>query len=216
VDPLKFLPYDMLPLSIRTGEDSYKLRYELMGAWITPNSRAVEQFLSASKARAPGEKFVGYYGPSVPQVRAMFDELKASGVSYVLDPTISSEVGHVQRTRLPSEVLASHNAQCLEGSLLFATLMEAIGLSPFVVHVPGHAFVGWMPTKGDNASPGSVYYLETTRVGGNSTFEEAMAVARDRVAKEEAAGNFKNSRAFVVQVRDMRAAGVTPQPYEKD
>jgi len=187
-----------------------------MGAWITPNARAVEQFLSTSKTRAPGGKFVGHYGPSVPQVRAMFDELKASGVSYVLDPTVSSEVGIIQRTRLPSEVLASHNAQCLEGSLLFATLMEAIGLSPFVVHVPGHAFVGWTPTSGDNASPGSVYYLETTRVGGNSTFEEAMRVATDRVGKEEAAGNFKNSRAFVVQVRDMRTAGVTPQPYENN
>jgi hypothetical protein len=212
--PVKILPSDTLPLWIRTGEETYKRSFDLMGAWITPNSKGVEAFLSTCKKRAPGQAFVGPFGPSAPQVKAMFDELKASGVTYVMDPSISSDVGSIARTRLPSEILASHNAQCLEGSLLFASLLESIGLDAFVVNVPGHAFVGWMPTKSDKAKPGTVWYLETTMVGGPRTFDQAVVSATARMAQEERAGHFKSGASFITYVRNMRKLGVTPQPYQ--
>ena len=151
--PVKLLPFDSLPFTIKTPENAYPTRYEFMGASVTPNSPAIEQFLTAAKARAPGQSFPGPFSASLPQVKAMFDELKSTGVTYVMDPTIFSRLDRIQRTRFPREVLASHNAQCLEGTVLFASLLEAIGLEPYIVLVPGHAFVGWGPTKPDYATP---------------------------------------------------------------
>lgn len=211
--PVKVLPFDSLPFSIKTAENEYKNRYEFLGAWITPNSKAVEEFLTAAKERVPGKAFTGPFGPSLPQVKAMFDQLKSTGVTYVMDPSVFSDFGHIQRTRLPREVLANHNAQCVEGSLLFASLMESIGLNPFIVHVPGHVFVGWEPTKPDHAPEKSVYYLETTSVGTRS-FEEALAGAWGTVQRNEKSGGFNNGSSFILKVSDMRKLGVTPQPNQ--
>src|SRR6202011_6031102 len=101
--------------------------------------------------------------------------------------TIFSQFTYVQRTRYPSEVLASHNAQCLESSLLFASLLESIGLDAAIVRVPGHAFIAWKPSKRDYATPGTVYYLETTMVG-SSSFERAMDFAREEMRSNLASG----------------------------
>ena len=48
-----------------------------------------------------------------------------------------------QWVRLPRETLADHTANCLDGAVLFANLLEAVSLSPALVIVPSHAFVGW-------------------------------------------------------------------------
>ena len=211
--PVKLLPFDSLPFTIKTPQNTHPRREEFMGAWVTPNSQAIEQFLTAAKARAPGQSFPGPFSASLPQVKAMFDELKSTGVTYVMDPTIFSRLDRIQRTRFPREVLASHNAQCLEGTVLFASLLEAIGLEPYIVLVPGHAFVGWGPTKRDYATPGTLYYLETTLVG-SSSFETAMDRATERAQSNKAAFKVPNSGSVILKVSDLRKAGITPQPYQ--
>jgi tetratricopeptide (TPR) repeat protein len=211
--PVKLMPFDSLPFSIKTPENTHPMRWEFMGAWVTPNSPAIEQFLTAAKARAPGQMFPGPQSASLPQVQAMFDELKSTGVSYVMDPTIFSRFDFIQRTRFPREVLASHNAQCLEGTVLFASLLESIGLEPYIVRVPGHAFVGWEPTKKDYATPGTIYYLETTLVG-SSTFYTAMQTAAQNAESHKADFKVPNSGYFILKISDLRKAGITPQPYQ--
>ncbi len=211
--PVKVLPSDSLPLTTRGADNTHRFRTDLIGAWVTPNSPAVEEFLSAAKLRAPRNSFEGHFAASLPQAKALFDELKARGVTYVSDPQLFSDLGLVQRTRLPREVLASHNAQCLEGSVTFASLLEAIGLSPIVVLVPGHAFVGWEPSPKDFHTSFGPYYLETTMVG-TSSFEEAMTAAAETMRKNQAEDNFKNHAAFVVKIAELRAKGITPQPNQ--
>ena len=108
-------------------------------------------FIKKAKVRLDASKdaFSGEQQPTMVQVKALFDELKARGVTYVEDPRVFDERGAIQRTRLPAEVLASTNAQCLEGTLLYASLMEAIGLQPVLVFKKGHAFIAWKTTKFD-------------------------------------------------------------------
>ena len=47
-----------------------------------------------------------------------------------------------QRIRTIEELLISRHGNCLDYSVLTASLLEAIGLDPFVVMLPGHAIVG--------------------------------------------------------------------------
>jgi hypothetical protein len=116
----------------------------------------------------------------------------------------------VQRTRLPAEVLASTNAQCLEGTLLFATLLESIGIKPIIVVVPGHAFVGWKTVAADGTG-GKPLFLETTMVG-NADFKAAVKVATARVQSEDKAGNFARGVSHLLDLERLRKSGYKPQP----
>ena len=208
--PIEVLPRDYLPLKRKVGADSMVPTYGFMGAWLTSNDPAVDAFLAKAKERVEGRNFVGEQGATVPQIKALYDELKSRGVSYVMDPNVAADQVFVQRTRLPAEVLATTNAQCLEGTLLFATLFEAIGIKPIIVIVPGHAFVGWH-TVAKDGTKGEPLFVETTMVG-SADFEAAVRVATRRVATEMQQGSFKAGASTIVDVPAIIAAGFTAQP----
>jgi hypothetical protein len=211
---ISLLPRDSLPLFREIGADITKMTPEYIGAWVTPNSRAVDSFLTAAKQRHPKKMFVGEQADTVSQVKAIYEELKARGVSYVMDPTVNTDLVKVQRTRLPSEVLESTNAQCLEGTILFATMLEAIGLRPIIVLVPGHAFVGWHATRADGVKPGADrLFLETTMVG-NAPFDAAVKTAMQRAALELKSGNVDRGTSQLIELTALRQGGIKPQPME--
>ena len=210
--PLEVLPRDHLPLWRYIGADSDRQTFANALAWITPNAPEVDAFLAKAKARLDKHVFAGEQRETLSQVKALFDELKERGVSYVMDPAVFAERVAVQRTRLPVEVLASTNAQCLEGTLLYATLMEAIGLQPELVFIPGHAFVAWKPSQYDK-DKAPLYFLETTLTGGPATFEQAVERATKHYQDEKAARHFDIGVSALVDVHALRAKGYTPQPY---
>ncbi len=205
-------PRDFLPLAtFRDKEGSVgSMVSEFIGAWVTPNARAVDAFLKSAKRRAPGASFAGEQAPTFPQVQALYDELQSRGVSYVMDPEqLAADGVKGQRTRLPSEVLASTNAQCLEGAILYATLFEAIGLRSAIVLVPGHAFVGWGGAgKLDGVDGDTWFFLETT-LTHDAPFERAV-----RAAAEQFRAFSAKKATRVVPIPKLRKLGVTPQPYD--
>jgi tetratricopeptide (TPR) repeat protein len=211
--PLTLLPRDSLPLTRKVSEDNFRTTFEYVGAWVTPNAKPVDEFLAIAKKRAPRSTFAGEQTATIPQVKALWEELQARGVSYVMDPRLASVVGQVQRTRLPAQVLSSTNAQCLEGTLLFATLMEAIGLRPIIAILPGHALVGWRATAQDGVRAGAPVFFETTLVHDGS-FPQAIQSAMKRVSEEERSGNFRRGISQMLDVAALRARGVTPQPLD--
>ena len=205
---IELLPRDYLPTFEKIGEDTMRPALHNAAAWVTPNDPAVEALLTAAKARLVGrQSFSGPQSASLPQVKAIYDELQARGVSYVMDPGINSDRFVGQRTRLPAQVIASTNAQCLEGTLLFASALEAIGLDPILVVVPGHAFIGWHASPADKTQR---LFLETTMVH-SAAFEAAVKKAVDRVATETKEGHFKNGMSQLLEIKELRAKGITPQ-----
>jgi hypothetical protein len=209
--PITLQPPDFLPLMAYDGADASHTTMWFYGAWITPNAKAVDVFLKKAKARVKSTAFDGEQSDTYLQVKAIYEELQAEGMSYVMDPEVLSNDAFGQRTRLPSEVLSTTNAQCLEGALLYATLFEAIGLRPVMVRVPGHAFVGWFPSSHDafkSKLPLGVYFLETTATH-DATFDQAVGAAMNEFADWN-----KKKQATVVDVTALRKAGVTPQPVD--
>lgn len=200
-------PRDFLPMFKQVDAETEERENAYFAAWVTPNVKPIDAFLAKAKLRSPNKAF-SRSAPSLPQVKALFEELKARGVSYVSDPDVNSGLGFGQRTRLPAEVLASTNAQCLEGSLLYASLLEAIGLSPVIVLVPGHAFVGWRSNDADGSKAPNVYYLETTMTG-TQPFERAQVAAQREFEHDD-----KRGKAISVRIGALRAEGVTPQPFD--
>jgi hypothetical protein len=147
-----------------------------LGAFVTPNVPDLTIFLRAAADFHPQGRLVGYQGdPGVvlPQVMALFEALKREANITFLNMPISftPEQGFAtQRVRLPRESLMDRQANCIDGTVLFASLLEAIALSPAIVIVPGHVLVAWESWRD---APNEWQFLETTMIGTHS-FEDAL------------------------------------------
>jgi hypothetical protein len=178
------LPRTTAPLAVKDPTTSvWRDLTRYLGAFVTPNAPAIESLLRAAVDLAPEAQFVSYQGgPAAvtPQIKALFNALQQKKLRYVNSVlAFSPDDGWSgQRVRLPRLTLESANANCLDGTVLFASLIEAISLRAAIILIPGHAFVGW---QNDPADPEAWSYLETTLVAA-SPFEEAMTVATQRAA----------------------------------
>lgn len=181
------------------------------GAFVTPNRREVMLFLRRAADRHPERQLSGYQSDVTLQVRAIYEALKQDAEITYVNSLIAfnpDESARGQRVRLPRETLEEKQANCIDGTLLFASLLEAATLNPAIVIVPGHAFVGW--ETGPNS--GAWDYLETTMIGSNA-FEEARAIGRQKAAFwEKQAASPEKAHAFRRwSLRDLRTVhGITP------
>jgi len=211
-EPIWLLARDSAYLSMldpSTGVVVDLTRY--LVAWVTPHAQDVLQVLRGASGALPGAVIAGYQGDSdfvERQVNAVYEALRALQIAYV-NTTICFGAGvgeHMQRIRLPRETLATRSANCIDGTVLFASLLEAASLSTAIMLVPGHAFLAWQVQDG-----GAWDYLETTLLA-TSDFEDAQQAARDLVSRHnEIAESAKIPTLRHIGVADMRSQyGITP------
>ena len=113
------------------------------------------------------------------QAKAIFRALKASGIAYVNSTVAFNFAGEafVQRIRLPREAVRDRSANCIDGVVLMASLLEAASLDAAIALVPGHAFVGYALADESNTWE----FVETTMLGSGE-FDEARVAAEDLAA----------------------------------
>ncbi len=214
-EPIWLLARTTAPLAIidpKTGKWQDLTPY--FGAFVTPNAPSVMQFLREAARHHPEGLLTGYQGNRdmvEPQVKAIFDALKAeANITYVNSViSFSPEDGSAnQRVRLPRESLEDKQANCIDGTVLFASLLEGISMSPAIVMVPGHAFIAWETWKRNN----EWRYLETTMIHTHS-FEDACKSAQSTAEhyKREAESTQNPSHFRLWPLRVLRAVhGITP------
>jgi hypothetical protein len=214
--------HSILLLSRNSGFNSVEdpetgLRRDLTryyGAWVTPHVELVQALVRRAAERLPDRRIAGYQGRRNPdaiaaQVRALFDTLKAEGISYI-DSVIDFGAGPgqvTQRTRLPRESLRHKSANCIDGTVLMASLLEAASLQPAIVLVPGHAFVAWETWEGSDEWD----YLETTMISSHE-FEEARQRARalyERFSEEDLPTD-DGPLLRVLKLNELRSQGIWP------
>jgi hypothetical protein len=199
------------PLAVRDPAGGWVDLSRYFGAFVTPNRREVMLFLRRAADRHPERQLSGYQSDVALQVRAIYEALKQDAQITYVNSLIAfnpDESARGQRVRLPRETLEEKQANCIDGTLLFASLLEAATLNPAIVIVPGHAFVGW--ETGPNS--GAWDYLETTMIGSNA-FEEARTIGRQKAAFwEKQAASPEKAHAFRRwSLRDLRTVhGITP------
>jgi hypothetical protein len=210
--PIWLLARNAAPLAVRdpvTGGWSDLSRY--FGAFVTPNRYEVISFLRTAADKHPEHKLAGYQSDVSLQARAIFDALKDESQIVYVNSLIAfnpDESARGQRVRLPRETLAERQANCIDGTLLFASLLEAISINPAIVIVPGHAFVGWETGQNSNAWD----YLETTMIDTNQ-FSEAVEIGRQKAAfwEKQAATPAKTHLFRRWSLRELRTTyGITP------
>jgi hypothetical protein len=177
------------------------------GAWVTPHVEAVQARIRRAADHWPGRQIWGYQvtPESVPQqVAALYQALREAEIVY-----INSVIDYgappgmfTQRTRLPRESLTQKSANCIDGTVLMASLLEGASLSPAIVLVPGHAFLAWETWQESR----EWRYLETTLIG-TADFDAACQAGRRQYEFQQ-----KQSPALVkrLPLHDLRARGIWP------
>jgi hypothetical protein len=109
----------------------------------------------------------GYVGGASPddvrgQVNALFDALQ---FDYHVQYSFDTIQGDSQRIQLPADVLSRSNptAMCVETTAILASAVEHLAMRPFIIIVPGHAFLG-VALGADSSAP--IEYWETSDLNG--------------------------------------------------
>jgi hypothetical protein len=155
----------------------------------------------------PRRQIWGYQGTPeavTPQVAALYQSLREAEIVYVnsMIDYGAAPGTFTQRTRLPRESLALRSANCIDGTVLMASLLEGASLSPAIVLVPGHAFLAWETWRNSN----EWRYLETTLIG-TADFDAACQ-AGQRQYKMHREQN--QSLVRPLPLHELRAAGIWP------
>jgi len=155
----------------------------LIAAWVQPTATLVHQLISNAATSLPGQAMVGYSTYSSGcgflglsacnvsqttnlQLQAIYNQLQSENMHYVDAPI---DFSGEQTVYTPIQSLSSGGANCIDGTLVFASAAVAIGLKTYIALVPGHAFVCVQATPYGN----SVDCIETTEVGSGYSFSQA-------------------------------------------
>lgn len=204
---------------------------ELLAAFVTPNDPAIAVILreASDKLREAGRdpSLNGYQSQSRERVwemaAAIWAALAARRLIYAEPPASFETAG--QKVRLPSEVLSTRLATCLDTTVLFAAALEQIGLRPLICLTRGHALAAvWLQpatllgVATDDASDLRNYVelkelavFETTAITSEppATFSQALSLGTSRI-RPEADDDF----VLALDIKQARARQVTPLPTE--
>ena len=179
----------------------------LIAAWVTPHVREVDELVRVAAEYHPQRSMGAAETPEqrFEQVEAIYDALQNEyEITY-----ISASIGYAgktessQRVKLPKDAINLASANCIDGTVLFASALESVEIEPYIVMIPGHAFLAW--DNGDS----TISCLETTMVG-SSTFEDACVSGDDEYNQEVENGNFDTGVSNLISIKDAREIGITP------
>jgi hypothetical protein len=182
-------PLDDALYYVREGNDRIDLGW-VFAAYVNPEDPVVEEIVAnAREFDADFDQPTDSAEATLRKAHAVWAALTRHGLRYAAgDPALSrGPVLYSQRVRLLADVWKERRANCLDGSVLIASVLERIGIPAFIVLVPGHAFVGYRFEREQ------MELLETTVLGARTDAQDR----RSPVAADDAviAANFEAARS---------------------
>lgn len=139
----------------------------LFAAYVNEDHPLIQQILKEGLETGIIKSYKGYQGGNelnvYAQVLSIWNALETRGIHYsnLIESSQSSPVYFSQRVRTIEEALTYSQANCVDGTVLFASLLKAIGIDPVLIRVPGHMFLGFYV----NRKHTKMDFLETTLLG---------------------------------------------------
>jgi len=132
------------------------------------------------------------------QLSAIYRTIQKNGFNYV-NAHISFAPGHSQRVKRPCDTIKLKGGNCIDGSVLFASCFETIGLEPIIVLVPGHAFVGVRSWSDSD----HYLFIETTMV---SSFDFSQSSLKALNEYEQ----YSSSDKKIINIKKAREEAIKP------
>jgi hypothetical protein len=190
-----------------TGADNS----DYLAGWVTPSDPSIAALVASAETYANTHSFLGYLAGSqqevVSEVNALFNTLQSVyHVRYAPTALANGSSGSIdaQRIQLPRDVLdnSAHIAMCVETTAILASAVERLGMLPYIIIVPGHAFLG-VALSGDATAP--ISYWETSDLNG---FDGAQANVEGMNEYDTAVAH--NQIEHVVNIHFERQRGIQP------
>ncbi len=185
------------------------LKYDpdLIAAYITPNHPAVVSILHGVaeflEKNTQNPSLNAYQSEEPDRVLAManaaFAAIQKKNIIYAEPPANFAIAG--QRIRLADEIIETKLGTCLDLTLLYAGVLEAMGLHPILIWVEGHIFAGVWLIKNYFPEPyftdvtllekaiglGEIVPVECTLMcaGKNVSFDDAIKSANETISKHD-------------------------------
>jgi tetratricopeptide (TPR) repeat protein len=114
-------------------------------AFVTARDPTVQRF-ARNVLAANQQSFHSSFNTQFQQAMAMYQALFGYGLKYVIDPDssfiqLSQNEAAIDYVQFPVQTLENRSGDCDDLSVLFAALMEAIGVQTAFLTTPGHIFV---------------------------------------------------------------------------
>jgi hypothetical protein len=148
-----------------TGADNS----DYLAGWVTPLDPSITSLIESAETSSKAT-LTGYLTKSpnevVREVNALFNTLQSVYQVHYAPTALTTGVDDAQRIQLPRDVLdnPAHIAMCVETTAILASAVERLGMLPYIIIVPGHAFLG--VALGGDASA-QISYWETSDLNGS-------------------------------------------------
>jgi len=187
--------------------------------YVNENHPWIDNLLKDALATGLCRNFSGYQEGEegvLRQVNAIWTALQKRGISYSSIANFTASGGNsYQHVRFIDESITSSQANCIDGSVIFASVLRKIGLNVSLILVPGHAYVAVLKDDGSEY----IFGIETTMVGG-STLEKAIDYATESGPQAinkiyEKIDDEKHPAYQQLNIRLARKFGINPIPYSR-
>jgi len=211
----------------------------MFAAYVNENHPFNEQIRKRALDAGLVRYFTGYQTGDqkevVDQVYAIWQVLQDLGFRYSdITPTVApSRSVATQEVRFVDESIRGTQANCVDGSVLFASLLLQIGIDPVLVLVPHHMFIGFYL----DAKHTQIGFLETTALGNpdyrasadssglsarfasepaKATFVQALIVGEKLYRDNVSRFTQGDPQYQLIDVRRARSLGLLPIPYSQE
>ncbi len=182
-------------------------------AYVNENHPGIEKILQECLKSGKVESFAGYSGTPHEvslEIKAIWETLAKKGIRYSSINTTSGEDDDLssQHVRLLGETLTNTQANCVDGSVMLASILRKIGLNVSLVLIPGHMLISVnLDEDGKNH-----ICIETTMMG-TSSFEDAVEEGNQEYAESEKKLNSDtddNGDYQLINIAFARRIGIMP------
>ncbi len=141
----------------------------VFAAYVNENHPWVDGILKEAIRSGLVDSFTGYQSGDPDQVMmqvfAIWNVLQRKGIKYSdISTTTPSKFVVSQTVRFLDQSIEATQANCVDGSVLMASILQKIGISSYLVMVPGHCFLAFDTGNGEEDV---TIGLETTMLGND-------------------------------------------------
>lgn len=226
----------------KEGRDITNLKF-LFAAYVNENHPQVQEILKEALACHTVPQFDGYLSENpdkvLDQIFSIWNALQRRGIKYSnVAATTPGDTVFSQTVRFLDQSINDHQANCVDGSVLMASVLQKIGIKSYLVIVPQHCFLAFDLVPDNTSLPMG---LETTMLGNNDitevkklgylprqelskeykdsykTFNQALESGSADILKYSRILQAKSNPHFgLISIEDSRKQGIMPIPFTMD
>jgi hypothetical protein len=184
-----FRPISDCPMMLRSGDEVVDISFTF-ATYVNEQHPYLDKLYREALDIGIVDNFAGYQAKQhqdvLRQVYAIWDLLVARDVRYssITKTAVGSTEVFSQHVRLLEDTINNQQANCVDGSVLMASMLRKIDIESFLVLVPGHCYVGFYLDE-ERKIP---LAIETTLLGSDADLPDPLDELLDASVPENKRG----------------------------